>query len=132
MLSIGGKQMNDFSLDLLSYTKELRHYKDKIVSIYEGLSERAEKPDFHREVQPFVNEVDKVAEAWKPLAEDWIKREKPLYIHPSQINATFDNIQAIVVSCFQQGTKKKLFYETIKSIDYVLSSIEIQVTANKE
>ena len=42
--------------------------------------------DFYKDMKPFVDMVDEELKVWKELAYEWIKEEKPKYIHVQQID----------------------------------------------
>ncbi|MCO7125764.1 YppE family protein [Sporolactobacillus shoreicorticis] len=94
---------------------------------YQQFSERTQaadyQTDFYSEVKPFADEMQRVLDVWRPLADAWVKTTKPRYVFPIQIKDTYDNLAIVCVTAFQKDTRKRRFYETIKSIDYVLSNI---------
>jgi hypothetical protein len=79
--------------------------------------------DFYNEVKPFADKVQELIDIWRPLAEGWVRYNKPKYVFPIQIKDTYDNLSIVCVTAFQKDTRKRRFYETIKSIDYVLENI---------
>jgi hypothetical protein len=79
--------------------------------------------DFYSEVKPFADKVQELIDTWRPLAEAWVRRNKPKYVFPIQIKDTYDNLSIVCVTAFQKDTRKRRFYETIKSIDYVLENM---------
>ncbi|MET1249722.1 YppE family protein [Sporolactobacillus sp. STCC-11] len=79
--------------------------------------------DFYNEVKPFADKVQELIDIWRPLAEAWVRRSKPKYVFPIQIKDTCDNLSIICVTAFQKDTRKRRFYETIKSIDYVFDNM---------
>lgn len=94
---------------------------------YRQFSERTQteryQPDFYGEVKPFADIMQHVLDAWRPLADTWVRTAKPRYVFPIQIKDTYDNLSIICVTAFQKDTRRRRFYETIKSIDYVLTNI---------
>jgi len=79
--------------------------------------------DFYGEVKPFADEVLNLVDEWKPLVLEWIASDRPLYVHPKQINDTYDNLTIISVTAFQKDTRRKRFHETVTSIEFVLKTI---------
>ena len=79
--------------------------------------------DFYGEVKPFADEVLNLVDEWKPLVLEWIASDRPLYVHPKQINDTYDNLTIISVTAFQKDTRRKRFLETVTSIEFVLKTI---------
>ncbi|HEU5138915.1 MAG TPA: DUF1798 family protein [Bacillales bacterium] len=113
---------------LTSLTKSLRKYNEKTRKQYveKTLSDDYEM-DFYNEVKPFAEEVEKVADEWRPLVLQWIQDEKPEHLYPIQIHDTYDNIIAASVLAFQKKARGKRLREMIKSIDYVLETAEQQL-----
>lgn len=83
--------------------------------------------DFYGEVKPFVDEVQELADLWKPLATEWAIEEKPKYVYPIQIKDTHENMTIAAVQAFQKDTKEKRFIAMTKSIEYILKSIVEQI-----
>ncbi|MCC3358367.1 YppE family protein [Bacillus sp. REN16] len=79
--------------------------------------------DFYNEVKPFVDTTMELADSWRELALDWIKKEFPKNLHPNQIDATHENIQHISIQGFYQDTKVKRYKNMYESILYVLDNI---------
>lgn len=94
---------------------------------HQQFSERTQEAnyqvDFYNDVKPFADKVQELIDVWRPLAEAWVKRSKPKYVFPIQIKDTYDNLSIVCVTAFQKDTRKRRFYETIKSIDYVLENM---------
>ncbi len=86
--------------------------------------------DFYKDMKPFVDMVDEELKVWKELAYEWIKEEKPKYIHVQQIDQVYDNLQTNVLQCFVNKGKGKRFFETHQAISYTLQNI-IEQLSNK-
>lgn len=83
--------------------------------------------DFFGEAKPFADQLQNLADEWKPIATEWAIKERPKYVYPIQIKDTYENLTIIAVQAFQSDTKSKRFQALIKSIDYILESIIMQV-----
>ncbi|RYL88862.1 DUF1798 family protein [Sporolactobacillus sp. THM7-4] len=79
--------------------------------------------DFYGEVKPFADKMQRLIDEWRPLATGWVIRRKPKYVYPIQIKDTCDNLSIVCVTAFQKDTRRRRFFETIKSIDYVLENM---------
>ncbi|TCP31599.1 uncharacterized protein DUF1798 [Scopulibacillus darangshiensis] len=114
---------------LKQLTIQLKDYNNKAHSQFVGRTrQEGYNVDFFGEVKPFADDVLRLVDEWKPLALEWVKRDHPKYVYPIQINDTYDNLTIISVTAFQKDTRRRRFLETIKSIDYVLESIEKQLS----
>ncbi|MBU9723900.1 MULTISPECIES: DUF1798 family protein [Bacillaceae] len=80
--------------------------------------------DFEGKILPFANEVKVNADEWIELAIQYIRKEKPKYVHENQIEDVHENILIQSVTCFQKDTKKKRFLEQNKSIEYTLNALD--------
>ncbi|WP_221565138.1 YppE family protein [Alkalihalobacillus sp. TS-13] len=113
---------------LMELTRKLRSLNDKAYRQFdENTMGEGYEVDFYGEVKPFVDEVQHLADEWKPLAVKWAIAEKPKYVYPIQINDTYENMTISAVQAFQKDTKRKRFTSMTKSIEYILESIEDQL-----
>ncbi|MFJ8527070.1 YppE family protein [Bacillus sp. NPDC094106] len=104
---------------LMQSSKKLMDYNDKTI-----VKKREDKEfDFYTDMKPFVDMVDRELEDWKELAYQWIKQEKPKYIHLQQIDQVYDNLQNNALQCFVNKGKGKRFYETHQAILYTLQNV---------
>ncbi|BBN98867.1 YppE family protein [Sporolactobacillus terrae] len=109
-------------------TVKLRELNQTAYKQYaEQTQDKAYQTDFYGKVKPFADAMQKVVDEWRPLAEHWVRKRKPRYVFPIQIKDTSDNLTIICVTAFQKDTRRRRFYETIKSIDYVLENIQEQL-----
>ncbi|WP_158211611.1 YppE family protein [Alkalihalobacterium alkalinitrilicum] len=83
--------------------------------------------DFYTDVKPFADRVYVLANKWKPLAETWVKEYSPKYVYFMQLTNAYDQLLETSIAAFQKDTKSKRFIDTIKSIDYILDTILIQI-----
>ncbi len=75
--------------------------------------------------------VDEELKVWKELAYEWIKEEKPKYIHVQQIDQVYDNLQTNVLQCFVNKGKGKRFFETHQAISYTFAKYNWSNVSNK-
>ncbi|MBM7645251.1 hypothetical protein JOD45_001462 [Scopulibacillus daqui] len=117
--------MDDDKKQLLKdLTIELRQYNQKAYGQFvNSTRQEGYEADFYNEVKPFADKVLSAADKWKPLALEWVNKERPKYIYHIQINDTYDNLTITSVTAFQKDTRRRRFLETIKAIDYVLDAI---------
>nr|WP_283163441.1 YppE family protein [Sporolactobacillus mangiferae] len=111
-----------------------RQLKDLNQAAYRQFTERTQQEndqaDFYREIKPFADHMQILIDKWRPLAEKWAAFERPAHLFPVQIKDTYDNLAIVCVTAFQKDTRKRRFYETIKSIDYVLDTM-LQATSER-
>ncbi|UOE92295.1 DUF1798 family protein [Alkalihalobacillus sp. LMS39] len=124
---------NHKQLRFLSLTKELRKLTKKMYDFVdiEMTKERYEER-FFTEFKPFADEVHYKASEWKELAMEWVDYESPKYIYTMQITNLFDNITGMAITVCQPRARKKNVIETIKSIEYILQTIESQMHVSIE
>ncbi|KEK22712.1 YppE family protein [Bacillus gaemokensis] len=104
---------------LVQSSRKLIEYNDETI-----IKKRENKEfDFYKDMQPFVNMVDQELEVWKGLAYQWIKQEKPKYVHLQQIDQVYENLQNNALQCFVSKGNGKRFYETHQAILYTLQNI---------
>ncbi|MBU8907297.1 DUF1798 family protein [Desertibacillus haloalkaliphilus] len=115
-------------LRLKELTNELRRYNELARQQFvEDTCKTDYQVNFYERVKPFADAVLALADEWRPLAMQWVIEMKPTYVYGIQIKDTYENITISSVQAFQTDTKKKRFLEMIKSIDYVLATIEQQL-----
>ncbi|GAE25026.1 hypothetical protein JCM9140_995 [Halalkalibacter wakoensis JCM 9140] len=112
-------------LRLVHLTEELRRLNKEAETIYiEQVKEDDQyEADFFNVVKPFAEKVDKVRAEWLPLALLFVQEEKPLYLHPSQLQQTEENLEIVAIKSFYKATGKKRQMETFKSVEYVLQQL---------
>ncbi|WP_369900329.1 YppE family protein [Bacillus manliponensis] len=109
---------------LVQITEQLIKYNDETIEMKQERQKDIDREvDFYKEIKPFVNKVDEALEEWKGLALDWIRSEKPKYIHLAQVEQVYDNLQNNALQCFAKRTNKKRFHETHQAILYTLQSV---------
>ncbi|MEH7224326.1 YppE family protein [Bacillus sp. JJ1566] len=118
--------------ELLAKTNRLKDLCDQSINRLEDVKDNESYvADFYQEVKPFVDDTMEIADSWRELAIEWIKKEFPKNLHPNQIDATHENIQHISIQSFYRDTKVKRFKNMYESIQYVLDNILEKVTILK-
>ncbi|WP_318617381.1 YppE family protein [Sporosarcina sp. YIM B06819] len=91
------------------------------------------EPDFFIEVKPYADQYHTLLDEWTGEVSEFIKTEKPKYVHPVQIESLNDSMKQFIVQSFYQKTGKKRFVLSINSAEYtfktILDAIEV---ADKE
>lgn len=118
--------LSDLTIKLLQMNKTAVARKETV------MQKEEHSPDFYGEVKPFCDEGSKLLTEWRPFVLQWLAAEKPLYIHPSQIESTIENLETVMVQSFYKEAKSRRFFEQAKSVEYVLESILSQLDALKE
>ncbi|WP_216774170.1 YppE family protein [Metabacillus halosaccharovorans] len=106
------------SLHLLKCLTECKHR-------FDSLQTKPEKTEiyFYEQVKPTFELVKHTANAWEQHALDWIKMEKPKYIHQTQIESAMENIEQVVLQSFYKDVNKQRFHNLHHSVEYVLNTI---------
>lgn len=108
-------------------TNQLINYNQQITEIYVKTKESNKDANFYTEVKPFADNVHRTALKWKKAASKWLQHAKINYLHPQQIEDTYENLLIVSVKAFQKTTRPKRFREMTKSIDYVLNTISLNL-----
>ncbi|GAA3327355.1 hypothetical protein GCM10020331_066960 [Ectobacillus funiculus] len=82
---------------LVELTKQLLDWNEQVHQVFVRETKDA---DFKEEIQPFVEQVDRVLEEWRRAAESWVKKEHPKHIHLLQIEQVCENVRVNAVECF--------------------------------
>ncbi len=92
---------------------------------FESLHEKPEKTEayFFEHVKPNFELIMGKTNGWEPLALEWVKEEKPKYIHHSQIESTMENIEQVVLQSFYKDINKQRFHNLHNSVEYLLNCI---------
>lgn len=92
---------------------------------FEKITQKPEKTEslFYERVKPAFEEGIEQATIWKPLAQTWLLKEKPKYIHHSQIDTTLEHIEQLVLQSFYKDVNNQRFYNMYSSAEYILKSI---------
>ncbi|MGM0873950.1 MAG: DUF1798 family protein [Bacillota bacterium] len=116
-------------MKLIISSKELLQLMDDCKVRFELINQKPEKTEalFFNEVKPTFELVMNHVKAWKPLAEEWIKEQKPKYIHLSQIESTIDNIEQVIMQSFYKDVNNQRFHNLHHSVEYIINSILTEI-----
>ena len=115
---------------LIHLTKTLLRLTDEAYRQFmHKTNEEGYEPDFYRDVKPFADKTLEVAERWKTLALTWLKEGHAKHLYPWQIENTFENLTIVSVTAFQKDTKAKRFHEMIQAINFILETMDEQLSA---
>lgn len=84
-------------------------------------------PDFYNDVRPHTLAYDQKIEEWKELAKDYIKEQRPKYVHVSQIESAEEQMKQFIVQSFFKETSKKRFYQSIHAAIYTLETLQTEL-----
>ncbi|KAA0550219.1 DUF1798 family protein [Bacillus sp. BGMRC 2118] len=104
-------------------TIRLQQCNKELMSIYNDTVKKGEPSDFYLVVKPYADEVFELTDRWKEQVVIWIKKEKPKYLHPNQIDSTIENLTTVALQAFYPDTRPKRFKELIRSNEYIFESI---------
>lgn len=125
--------MNDPADGLRKATKELKILNRKAHEQFVNVTSLPDyQVDFQGKVKPFADRMQSAVDAWKPIAESWVRTRQPRYIHPEQIKATCENLQIVCVTAFQKDTRRRRFIEMIEAVDYVLDTLLTQLDEDRK
>lgn len=114
-------------MKLLETTSFLLNEAEQCISRFEKMREEDRSPDFFNEVKPHVNEVDSILDAWVEESGQYIKNNRPKYLHPSQIQAVQEGMKQFVVQSFYKETSKKRFYQSVHAVLYTLKTMQTEL-----
>ncbi|WLR53052.1 YppE family protein [Bacillus tianshenii] len=86
-----------------------------------------EKPDFYKDVKPYVDKLQAEADEWRTLGLQWIKETRPQYVHPLNIEDAHENIMNLALQAFFHDVKEKRFMEMAEAITYTLSGVQSEM-----
>lgn len=104
-------------------TEQLVEVTAFLVDTFYRVRESGEKEDFYQVVRPYANKVKEINEEWKEIASSWVQKDKPLYLHPSQIVSASNHLEVISIQAFFPDTSKKRFLDAAKSIQFILQTV---------
>jgi len=108
---------------LKELTEELQVCATYLVDVFHTVKSTGDSEDFYEVVRPYANKVAKMNAEWKDIAEDWVKTQRPLYLHPSQISTASDHLEVISIQAFFKETSKKRFLDSAKSVQFILQTV---------
>ncbi|MEK1830210.1 DUF1798 family protein [Priestia megaterium] len=68
------------------------------------------------EVKPYGDIFFKELDEWASLVTEWLKKERPKYIHVNQVETLKENLQNVVLQSFYPETREKRFKRCITQI----------------
>ncbi|MBM6619817.1 YppE family protein [Bacillus suaedaesalsae] len=104
-------------------TVRLLQYNKELMEIFANTLKEDVPSDFHSVVKPYADQVFELTNRWNEQVNIWIKKERPKYLHPNQIENTIENITTVALQAFYPDTRPKRFKELIRSNEYILESI---------
>ncbi len=110
-------------IDLIEQTKTLLSICRECFERHTEMRELDIEPDFYNDVKPYTDKVHGLLDEWTIEIGEWIKKSKPLYVHPIQIESLNDSMKQFVVQSFYQKTGKKRFVLSINSAEYTFKTI---------
>ncbi|ARK30356.1 YppE family protein [Halalkalibacter krulwichiae] len=116
--------------ELKKLTEELIQLNQQAENHYLKARQGQAEVDFWGMVKPFAEHVANIREQWLPLAQAFVRTEKPLHIHPNQLQQTEENLEIVAIKSFYKETSLKRQMETFKSVEFVLK--QILVSLNKK
>lgn len=119
-------------MSVLKETQLLKDLVEQAHAIYLSRRETGIKGDFEEEVKPFVFQVDLQMKKFEEVVRPWLQQEKPLYLHPSQIDKVLENIELLSVQAFFPESSWKRYHQYVQSTVYVLDCIIDAVTNTKK
>ncbi|MDQ0225148.1 hypothetical protein CHH83_20035 [Bacillus sp. 7586-K] len=112
-------------MNLEMISKNLLHAIDECKERFELIKQKPEKTEelFYNKVKPTFETVSDLTAKWKPLADDWIVKTNPKYIHLTQIESTVENIEQIILQSFYKDINNQRFYNLYNSVEYILKTM---------
>lgn len=80
-------------------------------------------PDFYNEVKPYADNMQQLLQQWRQEAYQFIKIVQPKYMHDVQIDNALDAMEKFFIQSFYKETSKKLFLQSIQSVEYTLTTL---------
>ena len=96
---------------------------------FESFQKKPEKTDayFYEQVKPTFELLKVKADGWEQLASEWIKKNKPKYIHQSQIDSARENLEQVVLQSFYKDINNQRFHNLHHSVEYLLNTILAEI-----
>ncbi|MBS8264649.1 DUF1798 family protein [Mesobacillus boroniphilus] len=113
--------------NILTLSKKLLVNVETAHKRFQHSKEEGVRGDFHTEVKPFADEVKLAADAWREIAAQWVKSNRPKNLHANQIETAADYLEVISVQAFFPETSKKRFLDQLQSVEFILNSMIIAV-----
>ncbi|WP_273126014.1 DUF1798 family protein [Bacillus weihaiensis] len=112
-------------MELITSSKELLTLLEECMERFNKHEVKPEKTEeyFFNQVKPSFERATTSIQIWKPLANDWIIKNKPKYIHVTQLDSTIEHIEQVVLQSFYRDINRQRFYNLHHSVEYVVESI---------
>lgn len=111
-------------MSLLEDTKKLMQLIEQAQAIYEERRATQAEPDFYKEVKPFADQMDALADRWEQEAMIFLRKYPQKYVHPMQIEQTADNARRVGAHAYFFQTSKAKFMQSAASAVLVLDTLE--------
>lgn len=108
---------------LLEMTTRLVAAGEQAVTRFYTMREEDRAPDFYQEVKPFADDMRVYLSSWQSLANEFIEKKRPKYMHIIQIQNAVDAMEQFFVQSFYKETSKKRFLQSIQSVKYTLETL---------
>lgn len=106
---------------LIEITSILIDECEQCVERFWKMREEDRAPDFFQEVKPHADNIHALLKDWQLQANDWIKVNRPKYMHAQQIASAVESMEQFVVQSFYKETSKKRFLDAIHSTSYTMN-----------
>lgn len=115
---------HDLRSHLKKWTMHLLELNNEAKSFYiEHARKEGYVPDFYGKVKPFADRVKEAYDNWRPLALQFIQTEKPLYLHPVQVEQIEENLEAVAIKSFFSNTSFNVQMQTYESVTFTLNQV---------
>lgn len=109
-------------MTLAEQTTRLLAICDECEQRFYYMRETDQTPDFFADVKPYADDCHALLDDWAQGMNDWIRKDKPGYVHPPQIESSKDMMAQFVVQSFYKETGKKRFILSINAVRYTLKT----------
>lgn len=116
---------------ILTCSKELLRHNDECMNRFSTDFNR-EDVSFFEEVKPTFELIMDLASEWRVQVERWILENKPRYINSSQIVATIQNFEQVVLQSYYKNTNVQRFKNMHHSNQYVIESIVSEIKKKQD
>lgn len=108
-------------------TKELLNELNELQQIYENGKEPSKDKTFFQYVKKETESLYDKLDKWEKFATDLIKRGK-LVLHLSQIEATKDNMTALIMHSYYKDVRKRRYMDIYKSCQFIFQQLLKELT----
>lgn len=111
----------------LLFTNQILEKIDEIDAIYEKTRGSGEDYDFYEVIEPFANEVQRLALDWQQAIEAVIASRSSYFIGERQVDTVVDNVCKLSVQAFHASSSLHRFKSYVQSTKFILTSIKRQL-----